>query len=1456
MAGEEREYILNGDLKKPEVKDFSEKDLSENDLKLIDAELNDRNRTKNVHFINWKRNEPVINRYKHLKASIQQKLARNMLEGNNESIIDMRKCDIDEDFLKCLRGQIKNYDIYGIVWKDDNPFKDSEVVKYMEDWIEKRNQEYRRYPSDYIYCLLASHCWQINAEVRNSLQGTGWIIEEKYPSTSEYFSVLYKNESTRQMVLAFKGLKFKVNDLFDQDADVNSKVYENVGNQLNAFLQKAYIDTKLALELSEKMKYSLSFTGYLFGAWLAEQSVFFCYKEHNNLNVRAVTFESPGSFKILKSLSKSDFLKKDAENFDDIMKTLDIKSYLFSPNFVNTIGVHLGKVYRLIDPSKTAEKTKVMEKFILNKIINEIKDDGVKQVVTDWFKDTLKPNLHVYFFYLNGLRSLFSEDLLWILDLFDKRTGLLKGGAYLEVVSWPELAFKARGTYFYKMSIKNALEIKKYDKGNTSKATDIDFNTQYGIRWMTRKSLESLSAILVIVAEMTKGNLKMDNLHELLKYGANINEHPERKDGITLYDEQTYKMIYYTQFKIKNANLKSDFLKYDPLHPDKPLREFYFGIDPRYKNSRIAKRFDDLKRQFKITEKWNGKMFIGSIVTTDAWVDEIRERFLRYFKVNAAYESKITHEETSTTNAIEEAEEDNEIEEEITKCFADIDKIINSAGNETTTSSTTTDDDDEEEELEVGEGEEDDEGNNEEKNPANIEDDRKSNSSRVSILEDMKNNVTTANPTVTPEEENIPEIFQGEREKNFIKTEENIFQKIDKLLSNNHYAYVIGTSGYGKSTLAREYGYYKKDTERKSCIQFMVSGGSLSNNLVELKHRFITDKKIKTCDIKPDELICLIRNKLLSSSRVFLIILDNVLNIADIKLILGTFSEIKESNIRFLITTKNEKLFEKEDKSGAFGITIKGFDERCCFEYLNLNGINPVGEERENWRKLIKECKGKDGCISPKTFVIAIQTYTKQGGGFDRLKKLLLNKEMYGQFKNDETAIEILNHMSYLDGNAIELPLIKKIFINQLDGDFDVAMKYLIDNAFLKETKEGEDQSIYQIHETTQNDLKSMLENQTVKKNDILTKLVCVLNQSVEKDVSVQKMSKVEEIKKVDNHTKKIIEANWKDKTNDANYLDLLMKATKYNEKMINYEDSVKLMKEVCEIEKKKLKESDPKKISTLHNLGLNYFKQGKYTEALEQYEEAIKLLEENNLKKHPNYAASLSNVGLVYISQEKYDLAWNYYAVAIDIFRENGDHELTSKAFFNMGCINQHKKNFETALNDYNNALTNRKKVRETKRTRTAQENKQLLLEEANVVNNMASCYSSMRNYKRALKMFERAYNMRKLVLPDKHSELAKSLNNIGCIEVYLKHYRSAQYNFKLSIVMRKEVHPPNHPDIASSLFNMGEAYYHKKSFKKALKLLKEALRIYKLSLPSNHPSIEQTAQMIKKVERAVKQG
>ncbi len=92
-----------------------------------------------------------------------------------------------------------------------------------------------------------------------------------------------------------------------------------------------YLQLKSAVDLLDKNKlnYSLSFTGYALGAWLAQYACYIAITEFKliNKNVKVITFDSPGSFNQLNELYPN------------------VVNYLTAPNFVNCYGINILQNY-------------------------------------------------------------------------------------------------------------------------------------------------------------------------------------------------------------------------------------------------------------------------------------------------------------------------------------------------------------------------------------------------------------------------------------------------------------------------------------------------------------------------------------------------------------------------------------------------------------------------------------------------------------------------------------------------------------------------------------------------------------------------------------------------------------------------------------------------------------------------------------------------------------------------------------------------------------------------------------------------------------------------------------------------------------------------------------------------------------------------------------------------------
>ena len=395
------------------IKSFEDMRLvSRKDLSLIN-DLLKSDEYRNVHFINWSDDtyKKLLDKNTDLKVEIYQKLVENMLRDNHLSI-DLTDCQIDEQFLSCLADTIEksNGHIGALLLSqnDENRFESSESKRRILTVISRNNENFTRFPSDYIHCLLACHCYTNRDEtLEKKLNDLGWKVEEELliPSEKEdkpnmYVSILYKNESKRQLVLAFRGIKLEVSDWFAGDSKFENLVYGTLANEVSSYSYYAYQHSKVAYEMSKSLNYNLSFTGYSFGAWLAEQSVYYCYKNHVNdekRNVRAVTFDSPGSWEITQQLAGFNIRNRETDK-NELGKFLDIKTFLFSPNFMNTSKEHIGRIYRVFEKSLIkddfdSDSVEIWDDFIMSKFINKIPSNPLRKMFANWYEKIVKANL-------------------------------------------------------------------------------------------------------------------------------------------------------------------------------------------------------------------------------------------------------------------------------------------------------------------------------------------------------------------------------------------------------------------------------------------------------------------------------------------------------------------------------------------------------------------------------------------------------------------------------------------------------------------------------------------------------------------------------------------------------------------------------------------------------------------------------------------------------------------------------------------------------------------------------------------------------------------------------------------------------------------------------------------------------------------------------------------------------
>jgi len=184
------------------------------------------------------------------------------------------------------------------------------------------------------------------------------------------------------------------------------------------------------------------------------------------------------------------------------------------------------------------------------------------------------------------------------------------------------------------------------------------------------------------------------------------------------------------------------------------------------------------------------------------------------------------------------------------------------------------------------------------------------------------------------------------------------------------------------------------------------------------------------------------------------------------------------------------------------------------------------------------------------------------------------------------------------------------------------------------------------------------------------------------------------------------------------------------------------------------------------HEIGLLYFKEGFYANAIDYLNRASNLLIDT--EEWWEYGFSLIDIGNVYFKLRQFENARKYYKLANQVFIT---HKFKEKYEFaisvcanNIGLIEMENKNYNKALEFFNDGLSWRKKLN---------------LEEyyGHSFKYFALCYKAMGKLDSANKYYELAIKLDKTKGPK--IELIRSYIGMGNLKEEIADYKNAQINF-----------------------------------------------------------------------------
>lgn len=590
------------------------------------------------------------------KSKKIDELIENILSDKlNDLVVDLSNHQLDADFIKHLADAIEtrpsNIGAVVLSATDQATFQNDTNYKRLVDYLRIKNENYRRFPSEYECALLTCHCNNdSNPDTNREMAQKGWVEVERYAEpiektndnvsatdndkTKNYLSILYKNDLTNNLVLAYRGLKLNARDVFLEGSKLEAAVYGIMNKETTVHSYYAFNHTHEAVKKSIGMNYYLVFTGFSFGAWLAEQSVFFCHKEYPLQRVRAITFESPGSWEIIDQMNQSN-IKNDKTANQEPYKRVDVRTFLFAPNFLNTCNKHVGRVFRVAESVK--KDGEYYEQLVDKYIAPNVSSGKIKDQLQKWFKNKVRDQVSKFYFYLNGLRALFMLDLRWLVDEFDPETGRFKSFPD-EAEKWPKIYFEPKNHSFQEINFVNSIPILKDiipDGWQRKISKPIGKLLDLSVKTVAQKYLSGLVVIVNVCIHVMSDEFNTDQFLKCLEFDDQKNK---LSKGVTAQldpaSKSSFMMTFQGCYETKTVYEKLDYLDLSNQNfVDSKLYEFNYKNPSKYEvGLQLREQFVNLRKAFtlkRIVEEYEQVRIESSTCS----IERIRERFIRLEKI-------------------------------------------------------------------------------------------------------------------------------------------------------------------------------------------------------------------------------------------------------------------------------------------------------------------------------------------------------------------------------------------------------------------------------------------------------------------------------------------------------------------------------------------------------------------------------------------------------------------------------------------------------------------------------------------------------------------------------------------------------------------------------------------------------------------------------------------------------
>ncbi|MFA6037475.1 MAG: NACHT domain-containing protein [Legionellales bacterium] len=467
-------------------------------------------------------------------------------------------------------------------------------------------------PTDYIYAKLAELVYTANEKEKGQPipQLPGWILYATDRQDDGYFGAAYLHQETAQLIVAHRGIELPFTPELDaqelQGLSRAARFFSSLSGyfksvkgftqdikSLTCVIQLTLSSQQAsALNFAVRLKdtypnYQISFAGHSLGGWLAELCTYHLMTE--NYYTWAVTLDSPGAKDILREIHNRYSDKIPQSKLDSFLERLDVKTYLSSPNLINSCNLHLGSLYRLyIDiPSSTS--------FIGKNT-----------------KDKLLYNFH-------------SHRVESLVATFNPQTGYPDTDKFAQIIDWPRIDSSKMSNYKFDTGHQGSIQSLLTQINKLSPISAPDFL----VNFVSRKIDSGVSAIInacgasigfsqtvSIILDFISGDIRTVEYDGFFEFANSRNQYEPTAD---LNFSQAYFMQHKYHYKVAPNNNNILHLR----HVNAEIRQFLWAYASQEKFNHPGSSAHIPDRVWSLFNAYTLQTGAGGLVENKGWTVEL-----------------------------------------------------------------------------------------------------------------------------------------------------------------------------------------------------------------------------------------------------------------------------------------------------------------------------------------------------------------------------------------------------------------------------------------------------------------------------------------------------------------------------------------------------------------------------------------------------------------------------------------------------------------------------------------------------------------------------------------------------------------------------------------------------------------------------------------------------------------